>query len=233
MNSLRFRNILFFVSSLLLAGVAFQSEARVKVGKMPKEAVARQQLKMLGGQQFSLAELRGKVVVLNFFAVWCGHSKDLIPTLIKASESDPRGVQVLGLASEDVETTRTRVEELMKQLKINYPVGMVSDALFTKFVESNDRAVPQTLIYARDGKLVAHLDGHDARIEAELMATVKRELRNSETRQNRGDNWPRVTFTGTNPRIDSGRAGCGAGKYVARHTRHPRRNNPQSAFSRR
>src|SRR5437762_12544499 len=62
------------------------TEAVSKVGKLPKDSVAQRQLKLMDGSQFSLAGARGRVVVLNFFAVWCGHSRDQIPALRKLSE---------------------------------------------------------------------------------------------------------------------------------------------------
>jgi hypothetical protein len=53
---------------------------------------------------------------------------------------------------------------------------MISDPDFTRFVESKDVSVPQTLVYARDGRLIAHFSGHDDATASELAATVKREL---------------------------------------------------------
>ncbi|MBL8169477.1 MAG: TlpA family protein disulfide reductase [Acidobacteria bacterium] len=152
-------------------------EAKAKIGKLPKDSVARQPMRTLDGQMFNLQDLRGKVVVLDFFAVWCGHSKQHIPTMTRFGEAEKqRGLQIIGLAAEDADTTRTRVEEFIQQMKIAYPVGLVKDEVFARFVESRDVSVPQTLIYGRDGKLVAHFAGHDATVDTELTATVKREL---------------------------------------------------------
>ncbi len=159
---------------LTLSGVG---EAKVKIGELPKDSLARRQLSLLNGQQISLMDLRGKVAVVNFFAVWCGHSRLHIPTLTKFDEEESsRGLQIVGLAVDDAETTPQRVNEFIQQMKIAYPVGMVTDDVFKKYVDSKDLSVPQTLVYARDGRLVAHFMGHDESVAAELTATVKREL---------------------------------------------------------
>lgn len=169
----------------LLAGLAFvvllpifnAADAKVKLGELPKDSIARRQLRMTDGRQFTLAEMHGKVVVLDFFAVWCGHSRQHIPTMTKFTEDDAkRGLQIIGLAVDDAESTPKRVAEFIQQMKITYPVGMIEDPVFAKFVESKDVSVPQTLIYGRDGKLVAYFSGHDATIDSEITATVKREL---------------------------------------------------------
>lgn len=177
--SVRFTRLMM---TLLLAGacVAFLpvvSTAKLKVGELPKDSVARHTLRMTDGKYFSLAEMRGKVVVLDFFAVWCGHSRQHIPTMTSFTEEDnKRGLQIIGLAVDDAESTPKRVAEFIQQMKITYPVGMIEDPVFRKFVESKDVSVPQTLIYGRDGRLVAFFTGHDDAVGAEITATVKREL---------------------------------------------------------
>jgi thiol-disulfide isomerase/thioredoxin len=148
-----------------------------KIGKLPKDSVAQRQLRMTDGSQHSLLSLRGKVIVVNFFAVWCGHSRDQIPSLIKLSESaSSRGVQVIGLAVEDDRTTAEKVSDFISAQRINYPVGMVSDPVFMEFVSSRVVDVPQTLVYGRDGKLAAHVIGHDAQTDATIADAVRKEL---------------------------------------------------------
>jgi thiol-disulfide isomerase/thioredoxin len=163
--------------ALALASPFPMTEAKPNIGKLPKDSLANYQFQTLDGRQFSLAGLRGKVVVLDFFAVWCGHSRHHIPTMTKfgASEQE-RGLQVIGLAVNDAESTRDRVRKFIEEMKINYPVAMISDSNFSDFVQSKDVSVPQTLIYGRDGRLVAYYGGHDDKTAADVAATVDREL---------------------------------------------------------
>jgi thiol-disulfide isomerase/thioredoxin len=153
------------------------TEAKAKVGRLPKDSIANHPLRTFDGRQFSLTELRGRVVVLDFFAVWCGHSKRHIPTLTRFSDDDrQRGLQIIGLAVQDSESTSERISQFIKDFKIAYPIGVIKDHIFSDYVESRDVSVPQTLVYGRDGRLVAHFNGHDPQIDAELTATIRREL---------------------------------------------------------
>jgi thiol-disulfide isomerase/thioredoxin len=161
--------------TLLLPGMG--TEAQVKVGKSPKDSVAKRQIRTLDGKQYTIAGLRGQVVVLDFFAVWCGHSKKHVPTLTQfGDEERQQGLQIIGLAVQDTESTSERIAQFIKDFNITYPVGTVQDADFSKYVQSRDVSVPQTLVYGRDGRLVAHFAGHDSKIDADLTETIKREL---------------------------------------------------------
>jgi len=162
---------------VILLPLLNSASAKVKVGELPKDSVAHRALRMTDGRQFTLAEMRGKVVVLDFFAVWCGHSRQHIPTMTKfTAEDTKRGLQIIGLAVDDAESTPKRVAEFIQQMKITYPVGMIEDPVFAKFVESKDVSVPQTLVYGRDGRLAAYFSGHDEKIDAEITSAVRREL---------------------------------------------------------
>jgi thiol-disulfide isomerase/thioredoxin len=164
------------LSVLITFGLA-GSEAKVKVGKLPKDSVARRPIITLDGRQFDLVSLRGQVVVLDFFAVWCAHSRDRVPALTRFTEADrQQGLQIIGLAVQDNETTSERLAQFIKDQKINYPVATITDDGFAAYVESRDVSVPQTLVYGRDGRLAAHFIGQSAEIDAALVATINREL---------------------------------------------------------
>lgn len=151
--------------------------ARDRVGKLPKDSVAAREIRTLDGRSFSLADLRGRVVVLDFFAIWCGHSRQHIPTMTRFNDQDAaRGLQIIGLAVKDAESTPERISKFVRDNGITYPVGLIRDPDFSGYVDSSDVSVPQTLVYGRDGRLVAHFKGHDAGIAAELTAVIRREL---------------------------------------------------------
>jgi thiol-disulfide isomerase/thioredoxin len=166
----------FFFAAMLIS-LGSGTEAKARIGKLPKDSIANHPLRTFDGRQFSLADLRGQVVVLDFFAVWCGHSKRHIPTLTKFGDDERRrGLQIIGLAVQDSESTSERISQFIKDFKIAYPIGVIKDHIFSEYVESRDVSVPQTLVYGRDGRLVAHFNGHDPKIDADLTATIRREL---------------------------------------------------------
>jgi peroxiredoxin len=154
----------------------FQIEADTKVGKAPKESVAQIKLNTLDGQQFSLAGLRGKVVVLDFFGIHCAHSRDHIrETMTQFTEDDfKRGLQLIGIESEDA--TVERVRRFMQDEKINYPVAQIDEPTFIRYVDSRDLSAPQTLIFGRDGKLLLHTMGHSAKNQAAIRETIQKAL---------------------------------------------------------
>ena len=155
----------------------FQTEAVTKVGKAPKEAVAQIKLKTVDGQQLSLASLRGKVVVLDFFGIHCAHSRDHVrDTMTQFSDEEfKRGLQIIGMESED--STVERVKQFIQDEKINYPIAQIDEPTFIQYVESKDLSAPQTMIFGRDGKLLLHTMGHGARIQATIRETIQKALK--------------------------------------------------------
>lgn len=165
-----------FTASLLctLCLGASSSEATARIGRMPKASIAHQRFRAFDGRSFSLESLRGQVVVVDFFATWCGHSRAHLPTVKQIAETESEhGLQVVGLA---VEEPDEKVIGFVKDHKIDYLVATVSDPVFASFVESRDVSVPQTLVYGRGGQLAAHFVGHSAKLDAELISVVRREL---------------------------------------------------------
>ena len=180
MKTISLRRVLPMIIGLSLAALltfsASGSEAKDKIGKLPKDSVARRQVTSLDGRHFSLAALRGQVVVLDFFAVWCGNSRAHLPTITRFTADDyQHGLQIIGLSIQE-RTTKDQLAQFITDQKIAYPVGFVTDTVFSEYVESRDVSVPQTLIYGRDGRLVRHFNGHSTEIDAAITSIVKSEL---------------------------------------------------------
>jgi thiol-disulfide isomerase/thioredoxin len=171
---MRAKVLLLAVGFMVLAGSFTGSEAgsKAKIGHLPSDKVASRSLKTLDGKQFSLSSLRGQVVVIDFFAVWCAHSRDHLPALNRFN-STPQ-LQIIGLAVEE-KTTSDLLTKFINENKVGYPVGMVDDQTFSGFV-GKDISVPQTLVYGRDGKLVAHYIGQSPEVDADLVAKIQAEL---------------------------------------------------------
>lgn len=171
---MRVKAFLLAVGFIMLAGFFTGSEAgsKAKIGQLPSDKIASRSLRTLDGKQFSLSSLRGQVVVIDFFAVWCAHSRDHLPAL-NGFNSTPK-LQIIGLAVEE-KTTADSLSKFVNDNKIGYPVGMVDDQTFSGFV-GKDISVPQTLVYGRDGKLIAHYIGQSAEADADMVAKIQTEL---------------------------------------------------------
>jgi thiol-disulfide isomerase/thioredoxin len=177
-------SFLSLLATAILLSILFASlpavptaHAKIKPGNFPKEAAAKHLLRTLDGREYSLVGLRGQVVVLEFLAVWCVHSRDQVPTLNKFDDEDrERGLKIIGVILTDTETSQQRVQQFIKDQKIEFPITMLSYDMFEKYIESKDTGVPQTLIYGRSGRLAGHFEGQDANVDALITAAIKQEL---------------------------------------------------------
>jgi peroxiredoxin len=148
------------------------------VGQMPKPSIARQIFTTTEGKKFSLDSLRGRVVVMHFFGAWCDSSKrqvQSIRNLLASYQSEE--LQVIGMSVKDSRSTPQVFLQFITDQKVDYWVVQdVADKHFVEFVNSKDVSVPQTLIYGRDGRLVAYFFGFNQQVGAEMEQKIKGEF---------------------------------------------------------
>ena len=128
-------------------------DSAVKQGKRPPAPAANVSLPSLDGStSTSLAQLRGKVVVLNFWASWCDPCRAEAPVLERAQQRLKRTGQgtVLGVTYKDFADESRRFE---RELKVTYP-SLRDDKLQVapKFGTSK---LPETFVLDRRGRVVA------------------------------------------------------------------------------
>jgi len=132
----------YFAHLWLLAPVPSEDPAKVLLGTT---------LEDLRGEPQPIAQWRGKVLVVNFWATWCPPCVKEVPELIRAQQRfGPEGVQVIGIAIDD----RTRVLGFAAQAGINYPVLMAEREGITLARNAGNRlgALPFTVIIDRQGR---------------------------------------------------------------------------------
>ncbi len=122
-----------------------------------------------GGQRQKLSELKGKVVVLDFWATYCPPCLDEIPHLVELQRKHG-DLQIVGLHVGGAED-RQKVAAFAQKLKINYPLATPEDELNEALLGS-DFAIPQTFVFDREGKLLKNFVGFDENIKADLDRVV-------------------------------------------------------------
>jgi thiol-disulfide isomerase/thioredoxin len=106
-------------------------------------------LTALDGKPLTLAALQGKVVLLNFWATWCGPCRAEIPDLVALQERYNGRLQILGLNVDDEEAD---IKQYVRETGINYPVAMTSNDVRIQF--GGIPALPTSFILDTEGRVV-------------------------------------------------------------------------------
>jgi cytochrome c biogenesis protein CcmG/thiol:disulfide interchange protein DsbE len=124
-----------------------------------------------GGGKLSLASLRGRVVVLNFWGTWCDPCRAEAPLLVAAYRRwQPRGVEFVGI---DVKDFSGDAKRFVHRYGITYPI--VRDKEAKTATAYGTFLFPETYVVDRDGMLLERLQGQLK--EGELDRAVARSLR--------------------------------------------------------
>jgi thiol-disulfide isomerase/thioredoxin len=122
-------------------------------------------LKDLDGKDISLAQYRGKIVLVNFWATWCEPCKVEIPELIELQQKyGAKGFTVLGVAMDDEGRKvvapfvgKERFDVKGGQSQMNYPIVIGNDAAADKF--GGLIGYPTSVLISRDGKQIKSITG--------------------------------------------------------------------------
>ncbi len=106
--------------------------------------------KDLNGKELSLESYKGKVVLLNFWATWCGPCRAEIPGLIRIQEAFKDRLQIIGMDVDDDDEAKLRA--FVKDQGINYPVAMTSVAV--RFAYGGIAALPTLFVINQDSRVV-------------------------------------------------------------------------------
>ncbi len=147
MGSCLSRLTVSFCAALLL-GVAAEAAVTIPKDRKPAPEIA---LKDASGATVRLSSLRGKVVLLDFWATWCGGCKVEIPWFMEFQQSmGQRGLAVLGVSMDDGWDV---LRPYLQQHRFNYPVVLGDE--HTAGLYGGVDALPMTLLIDREGRIAA------------------------------------------------------------------------------
>lgn len=112
-------------------------------------------LDALDGKPLSLAGSRGKVVLLNFWATWCGPCRAEIPDLIALQQKYKDQLQIIGLTVD--EDDPAEVKQVVAESHINYPVAMASPDIRMRY--GGIAALPTSFVLDAQGRVVQKHEG--------------------------------------------------------------------------
>jgi thiol-disulfide isomerase/thioredoxin len=106
-------------------------------------------LTSLDGKPLTIAALQGKVIILNFWATWCGPCRAEIPDLIALQDRYKGRLQIIGLNVDDEEAD---IQQYVQEMGINYPVAMTSNDVRIQF--GGIPALPTSFVLDTEGRVV-------------------------------------------------------------------------------
>ncbi len=120
----------------------------------------------ISGQTLTLDDYKGKVILLDFWATWCGPCRIEIPEFVELQKKyRDQGLAVIGISMDD---SPEPVKEFYAQFKMNYPVAVGDEKLAELY--GGVLGLPTTLVIGRDGRIYSkHVGATDISVfESEI-----------------------------------------------------------------
>lgn len=128
-------------------------------------------LESLEGKNLRLSDLKGKAVLLNFWATWCTPCKIEMPWFVELQKQyGPDGLQIVGVAMDDA--SKEDIAKFAKDLGVNYPILIGKEAVGDLY--GGIPAMPESFFIGRDGRVVDKIIGLKGRSDIE--DSIKRAL---------------------------------------------------------
>ena len=128
-------------------------------------------LRDVDGKDVSLASLKGKVVVISFWATWCGPCKEEMPHLQALyNEFKDKGLVVLSISTDDVRTT-SRVKPYIASKGYTFPVLLDKDSTVVGMYNPN-KTLPWTVVVDRRFQVADQHGGYDPGDEVKLRELI-------------------------------------------------------------
>ena len=139
-------------------------------------------LEDLSGRKISLADYKGKAILINFWATWCGPCKVETPWLVDLrNQYAGKGFEILGVSTDDIDRSdmkafgqeKKEIGDFVQKMHMPYPVLIDGDSLSKPYGGLD--AMPTSFFVDRTGKIVAATMGISSKddIEANIQKALK------------------------------------------------------------
>ena|SRR5208337_1627739 len=163
-NPLALVVVALVAAAMLYFGMHMARRSETTPGIAKSAAAPDFTLEALDGKSMRLSDLRGKAVLLNFWATWCGPCKIETPWLVELqNQYGQNGLQVVGVEMGD--DSKEEITKFMKDMGVNYPVLIGKEAVGEAY--GGVPALPETFFIGRDGKIVDKIIGLKGKGEIE------------------------------------------------------------------
>ena len=130
-------------------------------------------LKGSSGQNLRLSELRGQVVMINFWASWCGPCRQEMPHLEALYQRyESLGFELLGI---NVEQDRRQADQMLRDIDVSFPILFDDGNEVSELY--NVIAMPSTILIDRDGRIRHIHHGYKSGFEEEYQSQIRSLIR--------------------------------------------------------
>jgi len=125
----------------------------------------------MDGSRQRIADHRDKVLILDFWATYCGPCRDEIPHLNSLQAKFGDRLQVVGL-NVGGDDDKPKIPAFANELKVSYPIAFPEEALMS-YISADDTRIPQTAVFDKRGNLVVKVIGFDDSVKNQIDRAVE------------------------------------------------------------
>ncbi len=143
------------------------------------EAILQTENKDLDGKVLKIDDYKGKVVLVNLWATWCGPCRAEMPTFIELQDKyKDRDFVVIGLDAD--EESVEEVNNFAKEMKLNYKLGFADQKTVSGFIKLTKlQGIPQTIVINREGRMTGIWGGGGQKNLTQIKDAVEKTVNNS------------------------------------------------------